>query len=89
MVVGRLPLQLPVEIKQYFDNVISFEQDTAGWKHSALFAAGFMDHDPTDGAELVEQIKSKILTPAGWRIRTLYEKGGTIPSNYPCDLDLY
>jgi hypothetical protein len=88
VIVGRLPLNSATDINHYFDNVISFEQDIGPWKHSALFAGGFMDHDPTDGAELVEQIKAKILSPAGWTIRTLYEKGGTVPSKFPCDLDL-
>ncbi|MEJ2481003.1 MAG: C25 family cysteine peptidase [Acidihalobacter sp.] len=88
VVVGRLPLNTAADVKRYCDNVIAYEQDTGPWKQKALFAAGFMDHDPTDGAELCERLIDDVLTPAGWSARKLYEKGGTYPSKYACDSDL-
>lgn len=88
VMVGRLPLSNATEVAQYSQNVIAFEQDKRLWKKKALFAAGFMDHDPTDGAELCEQLTSDVLSPAGWSAVKLYEKGGTLPSGYVCDAEL-
>jgi hypothetical protein len=88
VVVGRLPLDSAADVEQYCDNLVAFEQDTGAWKRSALFAAGFMDHLPTDGAELCEALKADVLGPAGWTSRTLYEHGGTFPSRYASDDDL-
>lgn len=88
VVVGRLPLDTAADVKRYCDNVIAFERDRDPWKQTSLFAAGFMDHDPTDGADLCERLIDDVLTPAGWSARKLYEKGGTYPSKYATDADL-
>jgi hypothetical protein len=88
VVVGRLPLNTAAEVQQYCANVIAFEGDRGTWKQRALFAAGFMDHVPTDGAELCERLRADVLAPAGWSARTLYEHGGTYPSKYPSHADL-
>ena len=85
VVVGRLPLNTPAEVQSYCDNVIAFERDRGPWKRNALFAAGFMDFGPTDGAELCERLIDQVLTPAGWKARTLYEQGGTFRSRYGSD----
>ncbi len=88
VVVGRLPLDTAAEVQRYCDNVIAFEQNVSQWKREALFAAGFMDFGPTDGAELCERLIDDVATPAGWTARTMYEQDPTFPSSHGSDVDL-
>jgi hypothetical protein len=88
VVVGRLPLDTVADVRRYCDNAVAFERDTGAWKRNALFAAGFMDFRPTDGAELCERLIDDVLIPAGWTARTLYEQGGTYPSQHGSDAAL-
>jgi hypothetical protein len=88
VVVARLPFNTPDEIHRVCENIVRFEQDTGGWKQVELFAHGFMDLCPTDGAELAERISGDFLAPAGWTARKLYEQGGTAASIYASDLPL-
>lgn len=86
VLVGRIPLNQIMDISNAVHAMIAYEQDTGGWKHNALLAAGYNDIETaakkTDNAVLMELIKNNLLTPNGWGSTRLYEEQGLGTSTY-------
>ncbi len=86
VLVGRIPLNQTMDISHSVNAMIAFEQDTGGWKHNALLAAGYNDilsaSKKTDNAVLMELIRNNLLVPNGWTSTRLYEELGLGTSTY-------
>ncbi|MBD3163254.1 MAG: hypothetical protein GF346_12320, partial [Candidatus Eisenbacteria bacterium] len=86
ILVGRVPLNNPLDVTDYVTDLIAYEQDTGGWKRSVLMAAGILDYPTrpseakTDAAVTTDLIDRDILSPNGWNVKTLHERGGIDPS---------
>jgi hypothetical protein len=91
VLVGRVPLDDPNDVTDYVNNLITYEQNTGGWKRDVLLPAGFLDYRTpgspynTDGAVTANKVENEILQPNAWTATTLYEKGGIAPSAIPSD----
>ena len=89
--VGRIPNNMPSTVSTICDTIISFEQDTGGWKHNELIAAGIMDYESlsewpgkTDSAVLTAYMIKHIFQPHAWEYTSLCEQNGIFPSGYLC-----
>ena len=90
--VGRIPSDDYSVIKKICDKTVDYEASMENWKHSALLLGAitnYANEQPgykrTDGATLMEYIKSYILSPEGYDYTSMYEKEGINPSLYSCD----
>lgn len=92
--VGRIPWNNATPVIQICNRTVSFESTTAAWKHKALLPAAMLNYanedgwegwEQTDGATLMEYLKSNVLS--GYDVTTLYEQEGMVPS-YASDLAL-
>lgn len=86
VLVGRIPLNEASDITNAINAMIAYEQDSGGWKHTALLAGGYNDitsaTSKTDNAVLMELIRKDLLDPNGWSYTRLYEKSGLGTSTY-------
>jgi hypothetical protein len=91
--VGRIPVNMPEDMRHICQRIISYEQDNGAWKHSALLLgaiSNFENEQQTgdalgDNAVLMERIQQDIILPNGFSCTTLYEKQGLRPSELSCD----
>jgi Peptidase family C25/Propeptide_C25/Dockerin type I domain len=86
--VGRIPTNDTARITYTLNKIVDFEQDTGGWKNSALHAGTILffenqDHtgDPlTDGSGILDFIE--INQMPGWTISHYTEQDGLAPSEF-------
>ena len=94
--VGRIPFDDAETVEHICQKIIEFEQTDEVWKKQALLIGALLTlknednsgYDKTDGAYLMQELSSSILTPKKFDVVTLYEKEGISPSGFPCDLPL-
>lgn len=94
--VGRIPVDDSQAVSSICEKMISFDSDSGAWKNNALLLGAISNYENedmqmaygTDGAVLMELIKSDILGPKGFSSTTEYEKEGLSPSTYSCSLPL-
>ncbi|MBN2103829.1 T9SS type A sorting domain-containing protein [bacterium] len=94
--VGRIPFSEPDIVAAILDKIILYEKDDGAWKKNALLMGAISNYKnenhafeyyvKTDGAVLMEKIKTDIFTLND--VRTLYEKEGNSPSAASCDYPL-
>ncbi len=86
VLVGRIPLNHAADISNAVQAMITYEQDTGSWKHTALLAGGYNEirdaTHKTDNALLMEYIRNQLLDPNGWSYTRLYEQSGLGTSTY-------
>jgi len=93
VLVGRVPLGDPQDMSHAVQAMLSFEEASESWKHSALLAAGYATIESAtvkrDGAVLMEYIRNQLLDPNGWTYTRIYEQSGLGTSTYtpPPDYD--
>jgi hypothetical protein len=86
--VGRIPTNVKSRITYTLDKLVTFEQDTGGWKENALHAGAFFyftneeggSNPAMDGAKLSYYIENDIMT--GWTISHYSEQQGLEKSVY-------
>lgn len=94
--IGRIPWNDADVVSDILDRMIQYEKDTGDWKSRALLL-GAMSNYPneknlsmyqtkTDGAELMEALKSDVFQDMG--TSSLYEKEGVSSSDFDCDQPL-
>jgi len=90
--VGRIPSDDNSVIQKICEKTVDYEASADDWKYSAMLLgamSNYANEQPgykkTDGASLMEYIKSYILSPGGYDYISMYEKEGINPSLYPCD----
>jgi len=91
--VGRIPTSDISRLAYTLNKIVTFEQDTGGWKNNALHGGAMLfyaheDHDPDidfdiDGARLVDFIENDLMN--GWTTSHYSEHEGLSPSVYPFD----
>ena len=94
--VGRIPYNDKESVEQICQKIIKFEQTDEEWKQQALLIGALLTiqnednsgYDKTDGAYLMQELRSSMLIPNQFSVTTLYEKEGLSPSWFPCDLPL-
>jgi hypothetical protein len=89
--VGRIPIDTGTTVTNICTKIQNFEQTAnTGWKKNAMLlgaVSNYANEDNngqprTDGAELMEQCRTNLLT--GYSCTTMYEKQGLAPSGYSC-----
>jgi hypothetical protein len=86
--VGRIPTNVKSRITYTLDKLVTFEQDTGGWKQNALNAGAFFyftnednsGNPAMDGAKLSYYIEKDIMI--GWNISHYSEQAGLEKSVY-------
>jgi hypothetical protein len=91
--VGRIPTSDVSRLTYTLDKIVTFEQDTSGWKNNALHGGAMLfyaneDHDPyidydIDGARVIDFIEKDLMD--GWMTSHYCEQEGLSPSVYPFD----
>jgi hypothetical protein len=94
VLVGRIPCDDETTVRSICEKIVAFEADTGDWKNDMLLMGAVLNFENesqmgrprTDGAELMEQIRTDM--DWGGVQHTLYEKETIRPSPYPCDWPL-
>jgi len=89
--VGRIPWSNATTVTSICQKLVNFESDNSSWKSNALLLGAMSNYanedfsgwDRTDGADLMEEMISDMLS--GWSYTTMYEKEGLNPCPYDCD----
>lgn len=91
--VGRIPTSDISRLEYTLDKIVTFEQDTGGWKNNTLHGGAMLfykneDHDPVidhdmDGCSVLDEIETDFMN--GWNINHYSEHEGLSPSKYNWD----
>jgi hypothetical protein len=91
--VGRIPTSDISRLAYTLDKIVTFEQDTGGWKNNVLHGGAMLfyaneDHDPIidhdiDGCSALDAIEKDFMN--GWTTCHYCEHEGLSPSVYPFD----
>jgi len=96
IIVGRIPLDDPIKVKEFCQKTINYEKDQGDWKKKTLLIGAItnfrnevgLGQDKTDCATLMELLWDDVYQPNGFSRITLYEQDGLEPSDYTSDYPL-
>lgn len=84
--VSRIPRDDPADVHLYLDRIPAYETRTDVYRSNALLTAALVDTAPGVcgiGTQTLEAIRTDVLEPRGFSVRTIYAEDGVIDPGPP------